>query len=81
MSPNPKQKKNPSRPPTERPQKFRGRCPICDAKVVSADIRKDRLFPFCSPRCKYTDLKRWFDGDYCISREITPDDLAEIEEE
>lgn len=81
MSPNPKQKKNPTRPPTERPQNSSARCPICDAKVVSEGIKNDKLFPFCSSRCKYADLKRWFDGDYCISREITPDDLDETEEE
>ena len=81
MLPRANQKKNPSRPRTERPRKSRTRCPICDVKVVSDDIKKDNLFPFCSPRCKNIDLKRWFNGDYCISRDITPEDLENSEEE
>ena len=80
MPQNPKQKK-PHHPPNKRNRKARARCPICNAKVVSEDVNNDKLYPFCSTRCKNVDLKHWFDGDYCISRDITPEDLEQNEEE
>lgn len=32
-------------------------------------------FPFCSDRCRMSDLNRWFTGEYRISREIKDTDL------
>jgi endogenous inhibitor of DNA gyrase (YacG/DUF329 family) len=31
--------------------------------------RSDDFFPFCSERCKLTDLGRWAAGDYRIAGE------------
>ena len=33
------------------------KCPICDAEV--APHAKNKLFPFCSTRCKTIDLGKW----------------------
>jgi tRNA threonylcarbamoyladenosine biosynthesis protein TsaE len=45
-------------------------CPTCGAAVSdSADT-----FPFCSSRCRYADLGRWFSGSYNISRPLTERD-------
>ena len=50
-------------------------CPTCN-KNVTVPKREDAPFrPFCSERCKLIDLGRWFDGDYCVSDPIRPDDL------
>ncbi|UCD75290.1 MAG: tRNA (adenosine(37)-N6)-threonylcarbamoyltransferase complex ATPase subunit type 1 TsaE [Phycisphaerales bacterium] len=48
-----------------------GRCPICGTPVGPADKR----FPFCSERCRYVDLGRWFDEDYTATRPIGEGDL------
>jgi endogenous inhibitor of DNA gyrase (YacG/DUF329 family) len=34
--------------------------------------------PFCSERCRLIDLGKWFEGDYRISRELTPDELEDF---
>jgi endogenous inhibitor of DNA gyrase (YacG/DUF329 family) len=48
------------------------RCPICKKPVA----RASDFFPFCSERCKLTDLGRWAAGDYSIAGEPAyfPDD-------
>lgn len=38
------------------------RCPICKATVGL----RDAYFPFCSERCKLTDLANWADEKYRI---------------
>ena len=44
-------------------------CPICGRP------RDERLRPFCSARCRDSDLLRWFKGDYAIpATEVEPDD-------
>jgi len=43
----------------------RFRCPICKKKVV----KEAQNFPFCSERCRLTDLGRWATGDYRIPGE------------
>ncbi len=45
------------------------RCPICHLPVRSSS---HPLFPFCSDRCRLTDLGNWASGRYAI-----PDTAAE----
>jgi len=47
-------------------------CPICKKQVQRANDD----FPFCSPRCRTTDLGQWAAGDYRIAGEpaLIPDD-------
>lgn len=44
------------------------RCPICQSPAVE----KTTFFPFCSPRCRTTDLGQWIDEKYRISRPLRP---------
>jgi uncharacterized protein len=53
------------------------KCPICDAEVESRATNK--LFPFCSPRCKTIDLGKWLSEDYRVPGEAA-DDAAEPED-
>ncbi len=42
------------------------RCRSC-GKTFSYKTPKDRPhFPFCSERCRYLDLGRWFDEEYAV---------------
>ena len=41
------------------------RCPVCKKSVD----RDNENFPFCSDRCRTTDLGRWAAGDYRIAGE------------
>ena len=51
------------------------RCPICRAKVPwQANPHR----PFCSERCRLTDLGAWAEGRYRIAGErIKPEDKKE----
>lgn len=49
-------------------------CPICSQPVASDASSR----PFCTPRCKWVDLGRWFDGTYAIASE-DPEALSAIE--
>lgn len=40
------------------------RCPICGKEFSSKD--PNAALPFCSPRCKQIDLKRWLGEEYTI---------------
>ncbi|MDQ7012079.1 MAG: DNA gyrase inhibitor YacG [Mariprofundaceae bacterium] len=42
-------------------EKFR--CPTCGKPVT----RQNKSFPFCSERCRLTDLGKWASGDYRIA--------------
>lgn len=42
------------------------RCPTCKKTVTT----KAREFPFCSERCRFVDLGRWFAEDYRVSRAL-----------
>ena len=48
-------------------------CPTCK-KVVSTD---DPNIPFCSDRCRISDLGKWASGDYKITSPIHDPDLLE----
>lgn len=41
-------------------------CPICKKPVKSEEAERPATFPFCSERCRLTDLGRWLDGKYFI---------------
>jgi len=47
------------------------RCPICKKPTQAADAD----FPFCSERCRLTDLGKWSSGGYVISSPL--DDAEE----
>lgn len=49
------------------------RCPRCGASVPADAPRA----PFCSKRCRDSDLARWFRGDYLISRPLEPEEELE----
>ena len=54
---------------------MRIRCPTCRRED---DVAEDfRWRPFCSRRCKITDLGNWLDEVYRISEPATPDDGTE----
>ena len=45
-------------------------CPIC-RKPVDSNVHAD--FPFCSERCRLTDLGNWATGKYVISEPVIDD--------
>lgn len=49
------------------------RCPGCGT-IVSAS---DENFPFCSDRCKLTDLGKWASGAYRISSPVFDPEVLE----
>lgn len=49
-------------------------CAICDRRVEYQG-RLPALYPFCSSRCRWVDLGRWFKGQYSIDEDIPPEDL------
>ena len=52
------------------------RCPTC-RKIV---LRDEPDFPFCSERCRLTDLGKWASGGYVISSPITdPEDIETLQ--
>lgn len=53
------------------------KCPICDAEVKPR--AENKLFPFCSPRCKTIDLGKWLSEDYRVAGEPA-DDAVEAED-
>ena len=47
-------------------------CPACGAPALWSPDNRWR--PFCSERCKLTDLGRWASGEYAIEGEpVDPD--------
>lgn len=52
------------------------RCAICE-RLVHHEGKLPPLYPFCSERCKLVDLGRWFNEQYTIDRDLTPDDLSD----
>ena len=57
------------------------RCPSCRRPVAAGAPD----FPFCSERCRFVDLGRWYGEDYRVSRQLAPEDgeelLLDLEEE
>ncbi len=50
------------------------KCPICKTPVELADP----VMPFCSQRCKDTDLGNWATEKYIIPAPLTPDEIEEL---
>lgn len=48
------------------------KCPICDAEVKPR--AENKLFPFCSHRCKTVDLGKWLSEEYRVPGEAAGDD-------
>ena len=55
-------------------------CPTCKAVVSREAELQPESFPFCSDRCRMSDLGRWFKEDYKIARPLDPNDHEAIEE-
>ena len=53
-----------------------GACPTC-RKPMTATKATAKFAPFCSQRCRTTDLGAWLSGDHRISRPILETDLDE----
>jgi len=52
-------------------------CPICRKPT---DSTKDSEFPFCSERCRLTDLGNWASEKYKVSERATDESLSESHE-
>lgn len=52
-------------------------CPICRK---ATDSTKDSDFPFCSERCRLTDLGNWASEKYKVSEPATDESLSESPE-
>jgi len=48
--------------------------------VPSKASERPSSFPFCSERCKLTDLGRWFAEEYTVPAPIPPEDSESIQE-
>lgn len=55
------------------------KCPICDAEVQPRG--ENKLFPFCSARCKTIDLGKWLSEDYRVPGEAADDASPEEDAE
>lgn len=51
-------------------------CRICGRRVEYTG-RLPALHPFCSSRCRWVDLGRWFRGQYSIDSDLPPDELPD----
>jgi endogenous inhibitor of DNA gyrase (YacG/DUF329 family) len=43
-------------------------CPECGKQLNFLCYKEIPYFPFCSRRCKFLDLARWFREEYAIER-------------
>lgn len=50
-------------------------CRACGAAITE----KTEHFPFCSERCRFADLGKWFDESYRVSRPIEQADLDQAD--
>lgn len=49
-------------------------CRRCGKPVTYATLRDVPHFPFCSERCKLSDLGKWFSAGYVISSRLDETD-------
>lgn len=57
-------------------------CPTCHTKVVRDPAAPSKLLPFCSERCRWVDLGRWFGEEYRIaSAPAEPSEAARRDED
>lgn len=56
-------------------------CVICKRTIrfEPDGERLPSLYPFCSERCRTVDLGNWLSERYTVDRDLTPDDLTEID--
>lgn len=47
------------------------KCPTCRGAVPQRP--ENAAWPFCSDKCRLSDLGRWLDEDYCIAGERAGD--------
>ena len=67
-------------PQKKKPLKIK--CPRCRSVLDDVEsLKTTGLFPFCSEKCKMSDLYGWFTEEYTVSRELDPIDLIDIDEE
>ena len=50
----------------------RVKCPTCGTNVRCANPPMAAFFPFCSQRCRWLDLGRWFDQEYRLAETKGP---------
>ncbi len=48
-------------------------CSVC-GKPTSYEGALPALYPFCTSRCRLIDLGRWFNEQYSIDRDLSPED-------
>jgi hypothetical protein len=51
---------------------LRVQCRTCGRAVIRSPELKAPFFPFCSERCKLTDLGKWFDEKHRIPEDLEP---------
>jgi len=52
-------------------------CPNCKKKVEAESLSAHPHFPFCSERCRFADLDRWFEGDYVVPGDAPGEESAD----
>ncbi len=43
------------------------KCRSCGGKLLAGGEERNRWYPFCSERCRWADLGRWFNGEYRLT--------------
>ena len=56
------------------------KCRSCGKELFYTSISDIPTFPFCSERCKLTDLGSWFDGERRIDEPTTNEKLEDYNE-
>lgn len=59
----------------------RRNCPICDKALSEDPVVLEKLFPFCSVRCRQIDLFRWAEGRYAVVEKLDPNVAQLLSEE
>jgi endogenous inhibitor of DNA gyrase (YacG/DUF329 family) len=54
-------------------------CRICDRKLPSQAKEKSTWYPFCSQRCRWMDLGKWFNEEYGLAEGKDPPDAPDSE--
>ena len=52
-------------------------CPTCKKKVEAESLAAKPSFPFCSQRCRYADLDRWFSEEYAVPGDAPGEESAD----
>jgi len=65
---------NPRRRTDPKGNVHRSVCLLCEKPAETRRLAADKLFAFCSRRCKLIDLGKWFDGEHRISTPMEDDE-------